>query len=199
MKIINYLVFFLFACLVSTHLQAQADQEDQSIDGQFKDAMQKSNNYTDSKGKDYEVIRRSRMLTLKANTLDSLKAIQEKLDNVTNQVTTQQKEIATLQTSLAKTDETLSSTREEKDSMSLLGMPMSKIGYNLLMWSIIAGLLGFLLFFIFMFKNSNAAAKAAKSARAHLENEFKEHKRIALEREQKVKRQLQDELNKNRG
>ena len=61
------------------------------------------------------------------------------------------------------------------------------------------GLLALLLFFIFKFKNSNAITKAAKNAQANLEMEFKEHRRVAIEREQKVKRQLQDLINKNSG
>ena len=67
------------------------------------------------------------------------------------------------------------------------------------MWSIIAALIALLAIFIFRFKNSNIVTKATKNALAELENEFKEHRRIALEREQKVRRELQDELNKREG
>ena len=75
---------------------------------------------------------------------------------------------------------------------------MSKAGYNVLMWSIIAGLLILLLFFIFKFKNSNAITRQAKFALAETEEEFEEHRKRALEREQKVMRRLQDELNKQK-
>jgi len=198
------LPFSLFIFLMSfTHLnllaQTQAAQptiNDGSINDQFEFVINKSNNYTDGKGQSYEVIKRTTLMSLKAHTLDSLNALQEKLDNTNNRVSTQQKEIDALKTNLAETEATLGSTKKEKDSMSILGMQMSKTGYNLLMWSTIAGLLAFLLIFIFRFKNSNAVTKAAKSNLADLENEFKEHRRIALEREQKVKRQLQDEINK---
>ena len=40
---------------------------------------------------------------------------------------------------------------------------------------------------------------AAKRALDETEQEFEEHRRVALEREQKVRRQLQDELNKQKG
>ena len=83
--------------------------------------------------------------------------------------------------------------------MSLLGLQMSKTSYNILMWTIIGGLLTLLLIFIFKFKNSNSVTKAAKKALAETEEEFEEHRRSALEREQKVRRQLQDELNKQKG
>jgi len=83
-------------------------------------------------------------------------------------------------------------------SLSLFGLQMSKTGYNALMWSIIAALLALLLVFIFRFKNSNSITKAAKLKLSETEEEFEEHRRNALEREQKVRRQLQDEINKNR-
>ena len=54
------------------------------------------------------------------------------------------------------------------------------------------------LFFIYKFRNSNAVTRAAKKSLEETELEFEEHRRTALEREQKVRRQLQDELNKNK-
>ncbi|MEX0314527.1 MAG: tRNA (guanine-N1)-methyltransferase, partial [Allomuricauda sp.] len=59
-------------------------------------------------------------------------------------------------------------------------------------------LLLFLLLFIYRFRNSNVLTSQAKEALADLEKEFEEHRRRALEREQKISRQLQDELNKNK-
>ena len=83
--------------------------------------------------------------------------------------------------------------------MSLAGMQLSKTSYNIVMWSIIAGLFVLLLIFIFKFKNSNSVTRTAKNSLADLEQEFEEHRRVALEREQKVRRQLQDEINKQKG
>ncbi|GAL80099.1 hypothetical protein JCM19274_3669 [Algibacter lectus] len=80
----------------------------------------------------------------------------------------------------------------------MFGLQMSKSSYNVLMWSIIGGLLAFLLFFIYKFNNSNAITRAAKKSLAETEEEFEEHRKTALEREQKVRRQLQDEINKQK-
>ena len=82
--------------------------------------------------------------------------------------------------------------------MALFGMQMSKVNYNVLMWTIIAGLLALLILFIYKFKNSNAITRAANKSLAEIEEEFDEHRRTALEREQKVRRQLQDEINKQK-
>jgi hypothetical protein len=66
------------------------------------------------------------------------------------------------------------------------------------MWSIIGALLALLIFFVYKFNNSNVVTKEAKLALAEMEEEFEEHRKVALEREQKVRRQLQDEINKQK-
>ena len=195
MKSLKYSVFIFLICSVFTGLQAQEGQKTQSINegsiiDQFEFVIKKSTNWTDEKGQSYEVIKRNMMLTLKAHTLDTLNAIQARLESTKNIVNTQQKEINTLKTDLAKTEDSLASTNLEKDSLVFLGIQMSKSNYSLLMWSIIAALLVFLLLFIYMFKNSNVVTKATKSALVEMENEFTAHRRIALDREQKVKREL---------
>lgn len=204
MKSMKYSVFIFLICSVFTGLQAQEGQKTQSINegsiiDQFEFVIKKSTNWTDENGQSYEVIKRNMMLTLKAHTIDTLNAIQARLESTKNIVNTQQKEINTLKTDLAKTEDLLASTNLEKNSLVFLGNQMSKSSYNLLMWSIIAALLVFSLIFVYKFKNSNVVTKATKSALVDMENEFTAHRRIALEREQKVKRQLQDMINKYEG
>ena len=204
MKSLKYLVFIFHFCSVFTGLQAQEGQKTQSINegsiiDQFEFVIKKSSNWSDEKGQSYEVIKRNMMLTLKSNTIDTLNAFQARLDSTKNIVSTQQKEINTLKSDLAKTEDSLASTNLEKDSLVFLGIQMSKSRYNSLVWSIIAVLLVLLLIFIYRFKNSNVVTKATKSALVEMENEFTAHRRNALDREQKVKRQLQDMINKYEG
>lgn len=204
MKSLKYSIFIFLICSVFTALQAQEGQKTQSINegsiiDQFEFVIKKSSNWTDEKGQSYEVIKRNMMLTLKAHTIDSLNAMQARLDSTKKIVGAQQKEINTLKTDLAKTEDSLASTNLEKDSLVFLGIQMSKSNYGLLMWSIIAVLLVFLLLFIYKFKNSNVVTKATKIALVEMEEEFTLHRRNALEREQKVKRQLQDMINKYEG
>ena len=202
MKALKSIFLVLLISFAST-LQAQEQQTESinegSIDQQFEFLIRKSGNFKGTNGQSYEAVKRSMLLTLQAHTIDSLNTLQGKLNTTRNTVTAQQKEINDLKTNLEKTQNTLSATNTEKDSMALFGMQMSKTSYNILMWSIIAGLLVLFITFVFKFKNSNAVTKAAKSALADVENEFEEHRRSALEREQKVRRQLQDELNKQKG
>lgn len=183
--------------LFSIALYAQEDDglslNSGTIDNQFEYVIRKSNNY-----QDYKVVKKTWLYTLKSHTLDSLKALHENLKKNQAVINSQSKEITTLNTNLTNTQNTLNKTNEEKDNISLFGMQLSKTGYNMLMWSIVIGLLAFLIFFIYKFKNSNIITREAKKSLSEVEDEFEEHRKRALEREQKVRRQLQDEINKQK-
>lgn len=171
---------------------------DGNIDSQFEFIFRKSGNFKGTNGLPYEAVKQAWLLKLKANVLDSLKTTYQNLANSKNTVTNQAKEIEDLKAKLGNTQTTLNQTNEEKNNMALLGMQTSKTNYNVIMWGIIMLLLALLMFFIFKFKNSNSLTRQAKLKLEEVEAEFDEHRRIALEREQKVRRQLQDEINKNK-
>ncbi|WP_299521925.1 tRNA (guanine-N1)-methyltransferase [Winogradskyella sp.] len=169
-----------------------------TIDSQFEYVFRKSGNFKGTNGQPYEAVKQVWLLKLKSNVLDSLKTTYKNLEDSKNTVEGQAKEIADLKAQLSTTQSTLDQTNTEKNNMALLGMQTSKTNYNVIMWTIIAALLALLLFFIFKFKNSNALTRGAKLKLEEVETEFEEHRRVALEREQKVRRQLQDEINKNK-
>ncbi len=201
-KQVSLIAFFLISTVCFSQTQPEEDKlslNSGTINNQFEYVLKKSGNFKGTNGQAYEAVKRSMFLTLRNHTIDSLKTLKTKLENSKNSVETQQKEINDLKAKLSTTQSTLDSTNLEKDSMSLLGMQMSKTNYNVLMWTIIAGLLALLILFIYKFKNSNAVTRDAKKALEEIEEEFDDHRRTALEREQKVRRQLQDEINKQKG
>jgi len=198
------LIFLISLTFQNLTAQSQENDEDQlslnsgTIDSQFEYVFRKSGNFKGTNGQKYEAVKFSSLLTLKAHVLDSLKTTYTKLANSEKTVENQSKEIESLKTQLGDTKSNLEQTNSEKNNMALLGMQMSKVNYNVLMWSIIAALLAMLLFFIYKFKGSNSLTKQAKLKLDEVEIEYEEHRRNALEREQKVRRQLQDEINKQK-
>lgn len=184
--------------------QTPASDEDKltlnsgTLDNQFDYVIKKSNGWRDERGQEYRVIKAYWLTELKSHVLDSLQTIRKDIVAAEITLKAQAQEIADLKTSLANTQSNLEKTKGEKDSMTLFGMQMSKGGYSGLMWSIIGALLALLIFFIYQFKNSNAVTKEAKRVLADVEDEFEEHRKTAVEREQKVRRQLQDEINKQK-
>ncbi|UZO79344.1 tRNA (guanine-N1)-methyltransferase [Aquimarina sp. ERC-38] len=165
----------------------------ESIEKQFDMVIRKSGRY-----QEYKVVKRTWMDKLKANTIDTLKTLEDKLSTAREEIAKQETTINDLQTSLGDTNKDLEAVSEEKDNMNFMGVAMTKSSYKTMMWSIVGVLLALLAFFIFQFKNSNAVTVRAKKALAETEVEFEDHRRRSLEREQKVMRKLQDEINKQR-
>ncbi|MDA9070340.1 tRNA (guanine-N1)-methyltransferase [Algibacter sp.] len=205
MNPIKSLFFIVFTCLISFTSFSQTKQVDETlslykgtIDNQFEYILKKSGNFKGTNGQAYEAVKRSMFLALRAHTMDSLKTVHKNLAETKAVVKTQAKEISDLKANLSNTQTDLDTTNSEKNNMALFGMQMSKSNYNVLMWSIIAGLFALLIFFVYKFKSSNSITREAKHNLAEIEEEFEDHRRTALEREQKVRRQLQDEINKQK-
>lgn len=208
MNSVKYIITLVTIFLVSTSNFAQVNTNNNhdelslnsgTIDSQFEFIFVKSGDFKGTNGQAYEAVKQAWLYTLKAHTLDSLKTVHKNLNDTRAVVELQAKEIKDLKLNLSNTQSKLDKTNNEKNNMALFGLQMSKTSYNMLMWSIIGSLLTLLIFFIYKFKNSNLTTKNAKYALAEIEEEFEEHRKTALVREQKVRRQLQDEINKQKG
>jgi len=199
MKLFKTLLLSLFAASFISANAQNADESDKlslnsgTIDNQFEYVIRRSNSW-----QDYKTVKKTWLYALKAHTIDSLNAVHKELRDTQVVVTNQAKEIEDLKLNLSNTETELNNTIAEKDSIKLFGMPMTKPNYSLVLWSIVGVLSALLLFFIYKFKNSNSTTKQAKKTLEEIEEEFEEHRRNALEREQKVRRQLQDMINEQK-
>ena len=196
------IVAFLF---VTNHQFAQdAEGEDDKlsldegpISNQFDYIAKRSGNYR-ADGVRYEVVKETNLFKLRKNVLDSIAAMNKKTSELKSTIAEHETTITSLNKKLEETTTNLSSVTEEKDSMSFIGIPVSKGTYNFILWTIIGGLFLLLGLFIYRFRNSNILTQEAKQNLSELEIEYEDHRRRALEREQKISRQLQDEINKQK-
>lgn len=196
--------FALLLCLaiLTTGTMFSQDEAEPSLDAgtvesQFDYIFSKSGNYN-AEGRRYEVVRAIDLDKLRNNVLDTLSAGRKAAGELQATISGQQATIADLNTKLEATSAQLAEVTEQKDSMSFFGAQLSKTTYNLILWTIIIALSLLLLLFVFRFRSSNTLTQEAKAKLADLEAEYENHRRRALEREQKLSRQLQDELNKQR-
>lgn len=182
---------------ISAQEQSPKETTDNTLVTQFEELERKSGNYR-ANGVRYEVMRIGDLYRIKSNIFDSINTANASIKTLTATITSNKAEIEDLNAKLQETTNNLNNVTKEKDSMSFFGALVSKGTYKLILWGIIVGLLLFLLFFIYRFRNSNFLTQQAKSALADLEKEYEDHRRRALEREQRISRQLQDELNKQK-
>lgn len=168
--------------------------QDNTIKGQFELLIEKSNNW-----EQYKVVPKVKLNTLKKNVQDSL-ALQRKIILQKNDtIKGKEQKINGLQQKIGSLEQELSQVQQQRDSISFFGMEFSKAMYSSVLWGVIASLAALLFLYIFRFFRSNAITRKSVADLEELRQEYEEYRTKAIEREQKVGRLLQDEINKNRG
>lgn len=136
------------------------------------------------------------ILAYHKSVMDTLNAERHKLRDANAKVTEQAKAIADMQGSVSTKDESLSTLQKKVNSISLLGIQMTKSAYNILMWGLVLVLGGSLGAVIYLSaSNKNEAAYRIQEHEA-LSAEFAAYKAKANEKEKKLARELQTERNK---
>lgn len=194
-------IFFLSISLTNFSQETPVEvKEDTSLKGQFDKIFRTSTTYKPlGTPKKYKVIDLLKYQQLKSNVLDSIKKLETQIFEKENLLKSERDNIKKTKDLLSKTQTELEVSNKKENSISLFGMQLSKIKYNLLLWSIILVSLLALFYFIFKFSRSNILTKEAQNSLLDVEQEFEQHRKKSLEREQKLRRQLQDEVNKHRG
>jgi uncharacterized membrane-anchored protein YhcB (DUF1043 family) len=192
MKLKLATLLLLFICIFSSSAQ-ELDNQVNTLEKQFDDLYRKSSSY-----QVYKVISKEKYQQLKQNVLDSINTLETKVSQKNNLLTKNSTEIEKTKQELALIKQNLDNSVSRENSISLFGIQLSKTSYNLMLWSIIVLLLAGLGYFIFKFFRSNVLTKEAQQNLIEVENEFETHRKKSLEREQKLRRKLQDEINKQR-
>jgi hypothetical protein len=193
-----FLITLLLSFSSLTYSQ-EATEENNSIDNQFDKIYRTSTTYNpkDTPNR-YKVINIKSYNDLKSNILDSINKYKSLIIEKENLLKSERNNIEKTKKILSKTKSDLDIANKKENSISLFGIQMSKISYNILLWSIIIILILGLSYFIFKFFRSNILTKEAQDNLFDVEQEFEQHRKKSLEREQKLRRQLQDEINKQR-
>ena len=184
----------LFVLMVSVSAFAQEKKDTLTIAEQFDKIYRTSSSY-----QEYKVIRKTRYQELKKGVSDSLNVLKSNVKAKDQLIDEQKDSIQEIKKVADILGMDLKQTITQKNSIAFLGIEFSKSTYNIIVWSLIGILLIALLYFIYQFKNSFAITSQAKNNLEDVEQEFAVHKKKSLEREQKLRRQLQDEINKQRG
>ncbi|AUC22077.1 hypothetical protein BTO15_08195 [Polaribacter sejongensis] len=168
-------------------------EETNSIENQFDKIYRVSTTY-----QSYKVISKDSYQSLKSNVLDSLKSSKMIISKKDILLNAEKENIEKNKVLLSKTKLDLEASLIKENSISVAGLQLSKVTYNLILWSIVIILLLALSYFIFKFTRSNVLTREAKDNLAEIEEEFEKHRKNTLDKEQKLRRQLQDEINKQR-
>lgn len=170
-----------------------AQPSKKSIDDQFSSLINESNNW-----QGYKVVEKNKLIQLQAHVLEATNQLESEIENNKAAFTAQKDSLNVITTKLATTDQALKEALDREDNLDVLGIPTSKSTFKLLVCIVIAGLLLVLAGLFIQFKKSYKDTKDAQKKLIDTEEELEDLKKRSLEREQKIRRQLQDEINKNR-
>ncbi|MDO4880169.1 MAG: hypothetical protein Q3983_02720 [Capnocytophaga sp.] len=194
------LVFNFYSVLAQNNTQSTPQEHknviievDNSIRGQFDEILEKSNNY-----EQYKVVPKAKLNVLKNSVLDTLLKNKNVVLEKSKIIEDHENKIKELESKISTLETDLTNTENKKDSIDLFGMLLSKSLYSSIVWGIIVALGALLSIFIFKFGKSNAITKNARKLLEETQLEYEEYRAKSIEREQKVRRQLQDEINKNK-
>jgi len=197
-SVLKYLLVILFLATISVKGSCQTPIPEVLNTGTLKEQM----DYIEERTRIYEnyrAIREDMFQLIKGNSIDSL--IAEK--NTVNQLTVnrlQNKEtVDSLSAVLGATQVRLKEATDSKNSISVLGMEFSKTLYNLFTWIIIAGLLFILGVGFLAFRRNMVMMIHAKKDLEELRNEFETYRQTAREAREKMSMDHFNEIRRIKG
>ncbi|HLT49707.1 hypothetical protein [Aequorivita nionensis] len=193
MKKILSLILPLFFFSLTITAQDSIQVNKNTLNDQMTEVFDKSNSY-----QEYKVVKKTQLATLRRNILDSVSTLQKKIALMESEVSQERIAVDSLGQNLKNTQQNLIKAKEKEDGIEVFGILTSKATYNAIMWGIILILLLISGFLFYRFLNSHKITNAAQLKMAEMEIELEDYRRNSLEREQKLRRKLQDEINKNR-
>lgn len=146
--------------------------------------------------KSYKVIEKSAILNFQSALSKYILLQQNNQNELVTKLNANEKMILGLQNQLKEYKSTNEKLVNEKASISFLGFSISKSSYSTIMWSLFLGTLFVLGVLFLKFKDVNRINKNSKTVLKDLEEEYESYRRVCIEREQNLRRQLFTEKKK---
>lgn len=188
-------IIFLLICLAGAGVTAQDTegqaQEPQNLNEQFKQLKDNSETF-----KSYKVIKETELNAFWKTVQDSVGNKEQRLSDAQNLIDVQEKELAELRGVIKEKDEQLAEKEHAGTHITVMGIDFLKDSYILINVVIISLLLIAMAILLYKFKDNNRIARKKTNDYERLDNEFENYKRNALEKQMKLRRDLQTAKNR---
>lgn len=164
-----------------------------TLEGVFQQLIDRSGAW-----QNFKMLDRGKLAAFQRSMTDSINGVRSQLVAEKQKVKENEATIKELNDKITEIQAALDQTKDQKDSVSFFGVLVSKGLYNTIMWGIVLALASLLVLYIYKFSNGNVVTKKSINDLNELQEEYENYRKAAIEREQKVRRQLQDEINKHR-
>lgn len=200
MKKISFtlVLFFALVCIPNVVLSSEKEsvfanqkQAQAKLENQVEYLLNNSLNY-----KNYKVVDKETMFSFK-NEFESFLnlsnqarvSFQKELESKVNQISALDESLQSLQTENVQ-------LKNEKHTIGFLGMAINKYAYITMLWGLFFTSLLVIGFFALKFMRANDVTKSSKAILSNLEDEYEAFRRSSIEREQKLRRELFDQMKK---
>ena len=164
-----------------------------TLEGVFQQLIDRSGAW-----QNFKMLDRGKLAAFQRSMTDSINGVRSQLVAEKQKVKENETTIKELNDKITEVQAALDQTKDQKDSVNFFGLLISKSLYNTIMWGIVLALASLLVLYIYKFSNGNVVTKKSINDLNELQEEYENYRKAAIEREQKVRRQLQDEINKHR-
>lgn len=168
-------------------------QDKTNIDEQFNSMIQESNTY-----QNYKVVKLSEINSLQNNVRNSFDKLYDQIDDLTDKRAKLSEELNEVKELVSSLELELADTQEAVEKISMFGIGTKKATYKNIVWTVIILLVLISSVLFHRYFNSFKDIKELQANLSETEGEFDEFRSRALEREQKLRRELLDEQNKNK-
>ncbi|UII30583.1 hypothetical protein LVD17_20025 [Fulvivirga ulvae] len=190
-------ILFLLICLASAGVSAQNTEDQtqipqpQSLNEQFRKLKDDSETF-----KTYKVIKESDLNAFWKTVQDSVSNKEQRLSDAQKLIDVQEKELAKLREVIKEKDVQLEEKEYAGTHITVMGIDFLKDSYVLINIVIISLLLIAMAILLYKFKDNNKIARKKTNDYERLDNEFENYKRNALEKQMKLRRDLQTAKNR---
>ncbi|MTI40438.1 hypothetical protein [Fulvivirga lutimaris] len=163
----------------------------QNLQDQFTDLRDNSETF-----KEYKVIKTYELNKFWKGVTDTLKTNSTTITELQKKIVTHDAEIKKLNDIIAESKANMLDLEFGVEHITIFGLPISKTAYQVVNFAIIVTLLVLIAFLVFKYNERRSTAKEKINAFNNLEEKFADYQKTALEKQMKLRRELQTERNK---
>jgi chromosome segregation ATPase len=210
-KTMKAFFFSFFFVLTLSAAQAQGTTKEgtpasNSLAKQFNDLKNNANSYTEN-NRVYKVVSVTALDAFWKNVQATMEArekelkqagiaTEQELAQAKEDISQQNSQLQALKQQYAEKEKEVQQNAHDVANLSVLGIDMEKQNYVILTFGIIIALLLVLGIILLQYKSSKQVAIEKQKAFNEIDTEYNEYKKAAREKELKVKRELQTEMNR---
>lgn len=193
------LLIFLLVVFFTCNIYAQDDTTEEetpteaavtNLGDQYNTLKKSSNTYNS-----FKIIRETKLDAFWADVTDSIAATKEQYQQAQTQVGDLQNELKGIKNDMAAKDKELAAHQHAITHISVLGIDIPKESFIYTFWGVISFLVLALLIMAYRFRENSRVTSTTRKEYTAVKEELEEFKKRSLEKEKKLRRELQTERN----